>query len=143
MFAAGVLFVKNFFTSIFGDWKVLLLLIVAIVGGLIGWKIYHLEKSLKSANEIIQVEKKNNEVLRGNVNSLVAINQENQQKIEQLVKDKQLALESSKKLSDSIAKTTKSFEELNAKLDTIKTDPTKLTPFLIQAIDGIQQERGK
>ena len=143
MFAAGLVFVKGFFSKILGDWKVLLLLIIAIVSGLIGWKIYDLEKSLKDANEIIQVEKKNNEVLRGNVTSLVSINQENQQKIEQLVKDKQLALESSKKLSESIAKTSKTFDELNAKLDSIKADPTKLSPFLIQAIDGIQQERGK
>ena len=63
--------------------------------------------------------------------------------IENLVKEKQLILDSNKKLSDSIEKTSKSFNEISIKLNTIKDQPTKLSPYLIYTIDEIQKERAK
>jgi predicted phage tail protein len=143
MIAAGFLFMKSLLGKILGDWKVLLLLVIIVVATLVGLKIRSLEKSLTAASEQIVFEKKNNEILRGNVSTLEAVNKENQLQVNQLLTDKKIALESTKKLAETVATTNKSLENLQDRIDQLKDSPTKLSPYISQAIDGIQKERTK
>jgi predicted phage tail protein len=114
-----------------------------VVATLVGLKIRSLEKSLTAASEQIVFEKKNNEILRGNVSTLEAVNKENQLQVNQLLTDKKIALESTKKLAETVATTNKSLENLQDRIDQLKDSPTKLSPYISQAIDGIQKERTK
>lgn len=134
---------KSLLGKILGDWKVLLLLVIIVVATLVGLKIRSLEKSLTAASEQIVFEKKNNEILRGNVSTLEAVNKENQLQVNQLLTDKKIALESTKKLAETVATTNKSLENLQDRIDQLKDSPTKLSPYISQAIDGIQKERTK
>jgi ABC-type transporter Mla subunit MlaD len=143
MFTGILLFARSIFSRIFGDWKILLLVTILIFGGLIGYKIHSLEKNLKVTSNLLEIEKGNNKTLRGNILEIENTNKDNQKTIENLVKEKQLILDSNKKLSDSIEKTSKSFNEISIKLNTIKDQPTKLSPYLINTIDEIQKERAK
>ena len=143
MFTGILLFAKTIFSKIFGDWKILLLVTILIFGGMIGYKIHSLEKNLKSTSELLVIEKGNNKTLRNNISEIENTNKDNQKTIENLVKEKQLVLDANKKLSDTIEKANKNFTEISNKLNTIKDQPTKLSPYLVYTIDEIQKERAK
>ena len=133
----------NIFAKIFGDWRILLFVCVMIMGLLVWYKIHSDQKQLELTKQTLMIEQKNNETLRNNVATLAQTNQNNQAVIAQLTADKQLALDSVKTLSVEITKSNQSFSTLQRKLDQINTPPSKLTPYISQAIKGIQEERAK
>ena len=145
MFSAAFLVVRTFFggifSKIFSNWRIFVAIVLVCVIGYAGWKYKSLNSDLADAQKQIQVEQKNNETLRGNVSTLQAANDQNQIIISQLTADKQMAIESVGKLTTEIAKTNQALNVVQKKIDTIKTPPVKLTPYISSAIEGIQASR--
>lgn len=131
----------GFVTKVLGDWRLLLAVVFIVVGGLIAFKIHRLESKLTDSQNQVKVEQQNNATLRTNNATLQEANGQNQVIITQLTADKQAAVASVSKLSSEIGKTNKSLADVQQKLDSIKDAPTKLTPYISQAIDGIQRQR--
>lgn len=134
--------IGNVFGKILSDWRILALVCVLVVGGMVGMKIRADQKQLAEVKTELVQEKKNNETLRENVSILQETNQANQDVIKQLQAEKQLALDSVKKLNDQSRQATTAFNTIQRQLEEIKTPPTKLTPYISSAISGVQCERG-
>lgn len=142
---AILLLFKGFFggliSKIFSDWRILVAIIVIVISGIIMLRIHKMEKNLAQAKEELVVERKNNDTLRGNVSTLVTTNKSNGVVIEQVTKDRDAAVKSVSALSNSIAETNRTVNSLKQKIDGLKTPPTPLTPYLVEAVEGIQQLR--
>lgn len=138
-----LLFFKSFLSKIFSDWKILLTIVLSIVIGLVSFKIHKIQKEAEKAKQELIIEQDNNKTLRENVSGLEQINKNNELVINQLKIDKDNTIQKFKELSNNISKTNESLSNLENKIDSIKVEPTKLTPYLSKAIDGIQKERDK
>jgi len=140
-----LLLLKSFFGGILekvlGNPKVLLVIVIAIIMGIVALKVRHLESEITVAKQQVVAEQKNNEVLRGNAATLETANAQNKTVIDQLTLDRQNAINSVTELSARLSQTNKTLTEVQQSLEQIKAAPTKLTPYLSQAINGIQKAR--
>lgn len=130
-------------TSIFGDWKLILLVVAAIGVGTVIWKLESAESKLLKAEAAVKQERENNIVLKGNIMTLSQVNDANQRVIDQQARNAKLTVETLNKLSKELKESGKSFGDIQAKIDAINVKPTALSPYLKTVIDGIQQEREK
>lgn len=125
----------------FGNPKFLIgLAIVAVLGGAY-YKYHSLQSDLEEATIALKQEKDNNVVLRGNIETITQVNAANSQILKQQAIDSKTTVETITKLSNDLKKSNKSFNELHAKIESIKDKPVPLTPYLKEAITGIQAER--
>ena len=86
-----LLSVFGFFKNLLSDWRSLLIIVVIVIAGALAWKYRTLNKEIRKKETALQIEKQNNETLRGNVTTLKEVNAQNAQVIEQMQKDKEAA----------------------------------------------------
>lgn len=133
--------IGTIFGKILGDWRILAFVCALLVVGMVGMKIRADQKELANVKATLVQVQKNNETLKQNEIVLKEANQSNQATIEQLQADKKLALESVNNLTQQLQRSNVAFNTIQRKIDEIKTPPTKLSPYLVSAISGIQSER--
>jgi len=133
--------VLGIFGVIFKDWRMVLALILLIVAGVLFWKFKSLDGDLTKAKEALRIEQVNTQTLRNNLASAAQINQENANVIKQLEEDKKRALEAVAGLNTDIKKTNQGIEAIKQKINSITTPPTKLTPYIVEAVRGVQDMR--
>jgi hypothetical protein len=125
----------------FGNPKFLIgLAIVAVLGGAY-YKYHSLQINLEEANIALKQEQDNNVVLRGNIETITQVNAANSQILKQQAIDSKTTVETITKLSNDLKKSGRSYTDLHAKIESIKDKPVPLTPYLKEAIIGIQAER--
>ena len=117
--------------SFFGNWKVLLITLLLAIAGLVALKIRHTENQLTK-------EQAANATLQADYTQAQAANAQNELVIKQLQQDKQQALDALSKLSDDIQATRTDINAVRTKVNKLSVAPTKLPPYLIEAINGIQ-----
>lgn len=132
----------GFIENVLGRWQVLLIIVVVGISLMVFFNIRQLEKKLEQSQQTLKIEQENNKVLRENLTQLQLINTENQAVIGQVTADKNTAIESVTSLSAELTKTNKSLTELKTRINAITTPPTKLSPYIAEAISGIQTQRG-
>lgn len=129
-------FLGGFLGKLLSDWRVILVLAILAATALALWKFKSLEEKLVTTEQArAQVQ--------ANYDNVKEANLQNELVIQQLEADKKLALQSSAALSADIAKTNNSINGLKNRLDELTTPPTKLTPYIAEAIDGAQQLRSQ
>lgn len=121
--------------------RVLLGLAIAAVIGYGWWKYNDLQSTIEEQAAAIKQEKENNAVLRGNIDTLTKINIANERILKQQQLSQKAATEMINKLSKDLQASTKSFGEIQGKIDAMAVPPTPLTPYLKEAITGIQEQR--
>jgi hypothetical protein len=133
--------VFGLFVKIFSDWRILLTLAVALLIGLTYWQFKVVSHKLELKTEQAAIAEKNNEVLRKNEAVLQEANAQNAVIITQLQKDKQISIDAVTDLSTKVSKNNQVLMTLQSKINSIKAPPTPLTPYFVDAIDGIQKQR--
>lgn len=119
-------------------------LMVLAVAGLLGGAYYKwnsLQKDLAEAKIALKQEKDNNVILRGNIETITKVNQENTRVIEEQAQAAKTAMATIAKLNSDSKRSNNSFNSTVTKIDAIKIAPVPLSPFLKEAIIGIQAER--
>ena len=127
--------------KLLSDWRIILIISIGLIAGFTYYSFKQINKKYELKQEQYEAEVKNSEVLRKNVSGLTQINADNQNLIVQMQKDKQIALEAVTTLSENINKNNKLLVDVQIKVNKIKAPPTLLTPYLAEAIDGVQQQR--
>jgi septal ring factor EnvC (AmiA/AmiB activator) len=139
--------IKNFFGKlfklIFSDWRIVLAVILFIVVGFGYYKWNHLQNELEKKQQQIEFVEKNNAILKENNNVLLDANKQNEAVIAQIKKDQETTLAAVNRLNKDINKSNKGVADLKTKLEGLKTPPTPLTPFISEAVDGIQKLRNE
>ena len=133
--------ILGIFGFIFKDWRMILALILLVIAGVLFWKFKSLDSDLVKSKEALRIEQVNTQTLRNNLASAAQINQENANVIKQLEEDKKRALEAIAGLNTDIKKTNQGIEAIKQKINSITTPPTKLTPYLVEAVRGVQDMR--
>ena len=135
---AAWLIIKTFFgglfSTIFGDWHILVLVAVLGAAGGLYWKYHSMETDLNR-------EKQNNTILRDNVSQLQDVNRGNLAVISQIQDDKRRSLADVADLSKKITASQRALDALNAKIDALTAKPVLLGPYFSTAITEIQQQR--
>lgn len=126
---------------IFKDWRIMVLLAVAVVLGLAYWKYSSLRGDLEQAQQELKVEQTNNQTLRNNLTEAAKLNDANSKILEQVQDDKKQALEAISQLNKSVQQTNKSVAEMKKRVEGITAPPAPLTPYLIETIKGVQELR--
>lgn len=127
--------------GIFTGAKIAIVLAILVALGGAYWKYTSLVDDLDKSNAALSVEKTNNETLRNNITVITETNKANQLVIDQQNKAAKASADSIVALSTSLKKSTSSFKDLGAKIDTMTVAPVPLTPYFKEAIDGIQERR--
>lgn len=130
-----------FVLSLLGNWRVMLALIIAIFAGIIMWKFKALENDLNHSREALKIEQSNNQVLRNNLDQAGQINADNAKVLEAVEADRKRALEAVSQLNTDLQKTNKNIDAIKQKINGITTPPSKLTPYLVESVKGVQELR--
>jgi len=133
--------ILGIFGFIFKDWRMVLALVVVVIAGIIVWKFKHLESELNHTKDVLKVEQSNNQVLRNNLDQAGQINADNAKMIEAAEAEKKRALEAVSQLNTDLKRTNQSIDAIKQKISGITTPPTKLSPFLVEAVRGVQDLR--
>lgn len=121
-----------------------ILIIIAILG-VLGFGYYKWTSLENHAAEVAQqlaVEKKNTETLRGNLQTTEAVNESNKVVIQTLQDDVDKAQKAAATLRSNVAKANQDLENAKRKLAVIIVPPVPLSPYIMQALDSIQELRG-
>ena len=130
--------------ALLSNWKLIISgVLIASIGTFAVYKYNSFQNELKRTKADLEQSEANNVTLRTNIESLKQTNDDNKRVIDQLTLNAKLNSESIKKLSSDINATNKSFDKLSDKIDAIKDEPTGLTSFLREAIDGIQTQEAR
>ena len=136
---------KSFFgvivTNVVENPKVLVTVVVVAIALFVAFKVHQTEQELTAAKQQVVLEQQNNKTLQGNVMTLQAANDQNKLVIEQLSADKQSAINSVSNLTAVLSRTNQALGTVQTAVNSIKVAPVKLSPYIVQAIDGIQQAR--
>jgi len=127
--------------GILGSWRAMLAIIIAIFVGVIIWKFKALESDLTHQKEALKIEQSNNQVLRNNLDQAGQINADNAKVIETVETDKKRALDAVTQINSNLQKTNQSINEIKQKITSITAPPTKLTPYLVESVKGVQDLR--
>jgi len=130
-----------FLTSLLTNAKLWIgILILAAVGaGFIYVKHVQDELALSQAN--LKTEQANEVTLKGTISQLTAAQAQDQLVIQQVTSDKQAALDAVSALNTSLNTSAQQIGTLKSQLNNITAKPTNLTPFLVQAIQGVQAQQ--
>lgn len=123
--------------------KVIAVILIALMLAGVWFKFHHLESKLAKTQTALKQSEENNKILKSNNEIIADANRSNQAVIDQLAKDKRAATESVNKLSSAVAASNKSLEELQSKISGLTIPPTLLSPYIAEAIIGIQADRDK
>jgi hypothetical protein len=123
------------------DWRIIALILVGIIVALIYVKIYVLQHKLTKAQDAVLVEQQHSQALQTNLNQAVKINEENAVVITQLQTDKQNVLASVNKLNTELQRTSNNVNQIKDRINALTVAPTQLTPYLSEAVKGVQELR--
>lgn len=145
MFAIG-LFLKgifsgilNVFKLIFSDWRILLA-VIALCAALFGWwKWNKIQEELADQKAKVEQVEAANQILEGNNKTLAEANQQNVLVIDQVKKDSETAKAQVQKLNTDLTISSRKINDLKNQLDNITVPAVPLSPYIAQAIDGIQK----
>ena len=127
--------------TLLSNWKLIVSgVLIASIGTFVVYKYNSFQNELKRTKADLEQSEANNVTLRTNIETLKQTNDDNKRVIDQLTLNAKLNSESIKKLSSDINATNKSFDKLSSKIDAIKDEPTGLTSYLKEAIEGIQNQ---
>jgi uncharacterized phage infection (PIP) family protein YhgE len=132
---------RNTVGKLLKDWRVIALILASIVVALIYVKFYILQHKLAKAQDAIVVEQQHSQALQTNLNQAVKINEENAAVITQLQTDKQNALASVSKLNTELQQTNNNVNQIKDRINALTIAPTQLTPYLSEAVKGVQELR--
>ena len=130
-------FLLKFFTNP----RVIIGLLIAAVVAYGWWKYNDLQSTIEEQAAVIKQEKENNAVLRGNIETLTEVNIANERILKQQQLSAQAAAKTINKLAKDLQTSSKSFNGVQSRVDAITTPPVPLTPYLKEAIIGIQEQR--
>ena len=125
----------------FGNPKIIIAIVIAIVLGGAYYKYHSLQSDLEEATIALKQEKDNNAVLRGNIDTLTQVNAANDKILQQQAINAKTTVAVITKLSNDLKRSNQSFVDVQSNIDAIKDLPVPLTPYLKEAINGIQKER--
>ena len=121
--------------------RVIVIVLIAIAVGGVYWKFHSLQGDLEEMAAALKKEKDNNVILQSNLDTVTQINQAN----EKVLKQQQLAaktnVETIQKLANDLRTSSQGFTDVQGRVDAVKAAPVPLTPYLKEAIDGIQEQR--
>lgn len=123
------------------DWRVIALILTSIVVAIIYAKFYFLQHKLVKAQEAVQLEQQHSQALQTNLDQAVKINGENTLVIGQLKTDKDNALNAVSKLNTELQRTNASVTQIKDRINGLTVAPTQLTPYLSEAVKGVQELR--
>lgn len=132
-----------FLLSFFSSPRTIIVIVILIALGGAYYKYNSLQNDLEEERAALKVEMDKNSVLRDNIETLTKVNEINSKIIEQQTKSAKTTVETIGRLSNELRNSGKSFTEIQSRIDNIKTAPVPLTPYLVEAINGIQEERAK
>lgn len=132
----------GFFLNFIGG-KGLLIILVVLVLGFGYYKWHALETQAAEVAQQLDAEKKNAEVLRTNVAIAKAVNEDNQKVLDQLQLEKAAAAKAAADLKGNIAAANKRLDEVKRRLAAVEIPPAPLSPYLIIAVESIQELRAK
>lgn len=132
-----------FLLSFFSSPRTIIVIVILIALGGAYYKYNSLQNDLEEERAALKVEMDKNAVLRDNIETLTKVNEINSKIIEQQTKSAKTTVETIGRLSNELRNSGKSFTEIQSRIDNIKTAPVPLTPYLVEAINGIQEERTK
>jgi hypothetical protein len=121
--------------------RVIIAIVIAIVLGGAYYKYHSLQTDLEEATIALKQEKDNNVVLRDNLETLTQVNVANDKILQQQAITAKTTVETITKLSNELKRSNQSFVDTQSNIDAIKDQPVPLTPYLKEAIIGIQKER--
>ncbi len=133
----------NFLLGGLMNGKVLLVIAILAVLGFGYYKWTSLENKAEEVAVQIAAEKKNVETLNANILIAKTVNDDNQKVIDQLQIEKNAAVKATADLRGSVAAANKKLDDARRKLASVEitTPPVPLSPYLIIAIDSIQELR--
>jgi uncharacterized membrane protein YhiD involved in acid resistance len=141
MLSIVMMFLQGTIGKLLKDWRVIAAILIGIVLFIVFMKFTNMEKNLKKAKEDFANEQQHSQVLQNNWNQAVEVNKQNQAVIQQLQLDKDNAQEALTSLSVSVEHANTQVSNIKSKLDSIAVKPTTISPYISEAITGVQALR--
>jgi uncharacterized protein HemX len=141
MLSVVMLFFQGTIGKLLKDWRVIAAILIGIILIIVFLKFTNMEKNLKKAKEDFANEQQHSQVLQNNWNQAVEVNKQNQAVIQQLQLDRDNAQEALTSLSVSVERANTQVSNIKTKLDSITVKPSSISPFISEAINGVQAMR--
>jgi uncharacterized protein HemX len=121
--------------------RVIVIVLIAIAVGGVYWKFHSLQSDLEETAAALKKEKDNNVILQSNLDTVTQINQANEKVLKQQQQAAKTNVETIQKLANDLRTSSQGFTDVQGHVDAVKAAPVPLTPYLKEAIDGIQEQR--